>query len=435
MSAALFLVTLQAAGAQPPAYRIEVQDADTLQRGANATRAALSNPGQQEEKSPSSNTQNPSRSDLRNLMDRRTEEIVRKWGDAYRNAAALQYTSVVTFSSRSPREKAQRITTKFWGQKPNLMRAEVQTPQPKEDGVMLSDGRIIWEYCPTLKIYATTPVPEGPFLMQGELYGLRYVPASMMFHPDPFNALIGDARLIRYIGTEKIGKENCYRLWRQLSHGVSVVWLSEDDYLPRRTVRYDVRGGRHVEVYREERSEVAVNTPAAPDKFRFQPPRGWKRHIFPRPEDLLLAPGTEAPDFAALDHTGTEVRLSSQRGKTVVLLFWSVYCPICRSELEDLNKIQTEFAEKDVLVIALNAGDYPEAIKDYHAENPNTEAALWRDPKESRERSSLYPLFGVRGIPTTYVLDAKGKVVSAWSGYDDKKSAELRALLTRMTSQ
>jgi peroxiredoxin/outer membrane lipoprotein-sorting protein len=433
---ALFLLIALSAGAQNRSERPLQREADPLQSTTSgAPQRSLISPQESRTIERKAQRATAPQINLRDIMDARTEVVMNKWAEAYLNTDELKYTSVATYASSNPREKPRKITIHFSGCKPNLMRAEVITPDAQENGVMISDGRTIWEYCRELNIYATTPVPDGAFLMQGELHGLRYVPASMLFHPEPFRALVEDARNIRLLGTEKVGKEKCYKLSRQLSRGISVTWISTEDYLPRLTVRYDMRGGRPVEVYREERTEVAVNTRAPASTYRFRPPPRTKRHIFPRPEDALLEPGTETPYFTVQDINNAPARLVSLRGRTVVLLFWSVYCPTCRAEMLELNKIQAEFARRGVVVVAISGGDYPDDIRDYYKENPDTRVTLWRDPTARREKSSPFLSFGARGIPTTYVLDAEGKVVSAWSGYDDKKAEELRDTLRRVTTR
>lgn len=425
----LLLSTLTAAAVstgmtQTVYQRTPVRDANTFQTGKTRELQRSPAPLTPLQASPPRTAQRAQRSGLRDIMDEQTEAIIRKWGDAYKNADTLQYTSVSTYQPRTRREKAQKITLKFCGQKPNFIRAEVETPNSQENGVMVSDGHTIWEYCPAQKLYAITPVPEGPFLMQGELFGLRYVAPSMLYHPDPFSALIANSRAIRIEGKEKLEDEDCVVVSRQMARSVSVVWLSEKDYLPRLSISYELQNNRPVETFREVRSEVAVDETITKSTFKFRPPQGAKRHVFPRAEDVLLKPGTAVPDFKAANADEAPVQFSSLKGKTVVLIFWSYFCPVCRAEMEVLNKLQTEFADKNVVILGVNM-DYAASVKDYLAEKPGTKVKLWRDPTEGREKTSPFALCGVRGIPTTYLIDKEGKVVTSWLSYEDKKADEL----------
>ena len=52
-----------------------------------------------------------------------------------------------------------------------------------------------------------------------------------------------------------------------------------------------------------------------------------------------------APDFSLTLPTGETVALSDYRGKAVLLHFWATWCPPCRAELPELNKLAAELAK------------------------------------------------------------------------------------------
>jgi len=49
--------------------------------------------------------------------------------------------------------------------------------------------------------------------------------------------------------------------------------------------------------------------------------------------------GAAAPDFQITLSTGRQVKLSDYRGKAVLLHFWATWCPPCRVELPEMNKL------------------------------------------------------------------------------------------------
>jgi peroxiredoxin len=75
-------------------------------------------------------------------------------------------------------------------------------------------------------------------------------------------------------------------------------------------------------------------------------------------EPVVNVIGTEA-ELALKDLSGVEQRLSSYRGRIVVLNFWATYCVPCRKELPDLAAIQNQYAALGVQVIGA-AADPPE---------------------------------------------------------------------------
>ena len=98
------------------------------------------------------------------------------------------------------------------------------------------------------------------------------------------------------------------------------LWLSRKDYLPRKLkqivhVSYDI-------ITHEQWSEVTINTEIPTEKFVWTPPEGWQQWRLPSPEERLLKPGQDAPDFELLASDGTKIKLLDNRGKAVWLYIW-----------------------------------------------------------------------------------------------------------------
>lgn len=69
--------------------------------------------------------------------------------------------------------------------------------------------------------------------------------------------------------------------------------------------------------------------------------------------------GFPAPDFALTDVVGKSVRLSDYRGKAVFLNFWATWCPPCKAEMPEIQKLQREMPELVILGVDLRS---PEAV-------------------------------------------------------------------------
>jgi thiol-disulfide isomerase/thioredoxin len=78
----------------------------------------------------------------------------------------------------------------------------------------------------------------------------------------------------------------------------------------------------------------------------------------------VCASPVPAPDFTAQDITGHEVKLSSLRGKVVLLNFWASWCGVCKTEKPGLNRMAAEMASRDDFVVVALASDHswPEAL-------------------------------------------------------------------------
>jgi thiol-disulfide isomerase/thioredoxin len=143
--------------------------------------------------------------------------------------------------------------------------------------------------------------------------------------------------------------------------------------------------------------------------------------------------GQRMHDLAFKDAQGKQRQLSSLRGKVVVLHFWGAWCPPCRREMPDLQKVQQALADRaDVAFVILQAREKFEISRQW-AQRQNIALPL-ADSGSTGEEDAGFRLAGGGRIadreiasrfPTTYVLDPNGLVVFShvgpipdWSQYE-----------------
>lgn len=131
-------------------------------------------------------------------------------------------------------------------------------------------------------------------------------------------------------------------------------------------------------------------------------------------EDSLLP----AIDFTLTDQFGKTHSLSDYKGKTIFLNFWATWCPPCRAEMPDIQKLyETYDTEGDDALIVLgvaapNYGDEKdeEGIKNFLKENGYTYPVLMDTDAE------LFSAYGIYSYPTTFMIDRDGNVFGYASG-------------------
>ena len=122
-------------------------------------------------------------------------------------------------------------------------------------------------------------------------------------------------------------------------------------------------------------------------------------------------PEIPAPDFTLKDQFGTEHTFSDYKGKTVFLNFWATWCPPCKSEMPDIQKLYEAygFNEGELIVLGiagpgLGQEGSSEEIAAFLEENSYT------FPVIMDESGSLFYWYGISAYPTTFMIDAEGNV-------------------------
>lgn len=126
-----------------------------------------------------------------------------------------------------------------------------------------------------------------------------------------------------------------------------------------------------------------------------------------------------APEFSLKDMNGEERKLSDFRNKAVIITFWATWCPPCRAEIPHFKSLYEEYKEKglEVVGIALDQGGVKD-VKPFAEKNKITYPILLANQKVVEDYG------GIRGIPTTFVIDRKGNIIEKFIGYRDKEVFE-----------
>ncbi|MBB6713444.1 TlpA family protein disulfide reductase [Clostridium gasigenes] len=114
----------------------------------------------------------------------------------------------------------------------------------------------------------------------------------------------------------------------------------------------------------------------------------------------------KAIDFKLKDLNGKDVSLNDFKGKNVLLNFWATWCPPCKAEMPDIEKLYQENKNSDLVILAVNLGEDKQTVKSFIEKNKyNFDILLDSDQDVAIK-------YNIVSIPTSFFIDKEGKIVS-----------------------
>jgi DsbE subfamily thiol:disulfide oxidoreductase len=149
--------------------------------------------------------------------------------------------------------------------------------------------------------------------------------------------------------------------------------------------------------------------------------------VIPKMEPMKDRP--TAPDFTLATPDGRKMSLKDYRGKVVFLNFWATWCPSCRTEMPDMDKLYREFKGKGLEIVAVNVKDKRDDAMGF-VKNMKLTYPIMMDPE-----GEIGLLYGAWGMPATYLIDRKGVVQARLWGPAEWYSPAARNLIKTMLEQ
>jgi len=157
--------------------------------------------------------------------------------------------------------------------------------------------------------------------------------------------------------------------------------------------------------------------------------------ITPRPASRLLvsfflaavilfsatAANEPAPRFNAVTTTGEKFNNASIKGKVVLLEFWTTWCKFCVAEADYVDKLDKEYRDKGLIVLAINVGEPKKLVKKYLEQHPRScRIVLMED-------TNLAAMYAATVYPIYVVIDKDGNISDEQRGAGGEEA--LRRLL------
>jgi cytochrome c biogenesis protein CcmG/thiol:disulfide interchange protein DsbE len=133
--------------------------------------------------------------------------------------------------------------------------------------------------------------------------------------------------------------------------------------------------------------------------------------------------GQPAPRFRAKTTAGDQFNNASIKGKVVLFEFWTTWCKYCEAEASMVDDLAKEFADKGLIVLAVDVLEPDQKVKKYLTEHPRSvPIVLTKD-------TNLAAMYNAQSYPIYVVIDRDGNIAAEQRGAAGE--AALRRLLGR----
>ncbi len=122
-----------------------------------------------------------------------------------------------------------------------------------------------------------------------------------------------------------------------------------------------------------------------------------------------------APEIALKDASGATVRLSSLRGKVVLLDFWATWCGGCKVEIPWFMEFQQSMGQRGLAVLGVSMDDGWDVLRPYLQQHRFNYPVVLGD----EHTAGLYG--GVDALPMTLLIDREGRIAAVHTGLGSRE--------------
>ena len=118
---------------------------------------------------------------------------------------------------------------------------------------------------------------------------------------------------------------------------------------------------------------------------------------------LRPKPVQMAKEFRVATPDNRQVTLSEFKGRVVFLNFWATWCKPCEEEMPSMERLHQRFKDQGLVVLAISEDSEGANLVNPYLKKHRLTFPVGLDPK-----MSVAGLYGVWGIPSTFIIDRKG---------------------------
>jgi thiol-disulfide isomerase/thioredoxin len=133
--------------------------------------------------------------------------------------------------------------------------------------------------------------------------------------------------------------------------------------------------------------------------------------------------GKPAPELEVTDIQGKPVSLSDLKGKTILLDFWTTWCPPCLADAPALDRLYSKYAGKELMIVGISVSEEREIVESFLKKHPH------KFPVVLTTENEMPRPYEIGIFPTYIVIGPDGTISTAAEG--DQGFGELRKFLKK----
>jgi thiol-disulfide isomerase/thioredoxin len=138
---------------------------------------------------------------------------------------------------------------------------------------------------------------------------------------------------------------------------------------------------------------------------------------------------TPAPELKAQDLAGATKTLADYRGKVVLLNFWASWCPPCLREMPSMERLREKMAGRPLTIVALDSAETADEVNGFLSKMKLGFPILLDADGSNTKRWKVFAL------PTTFLLDAEGRVRHVLTGPTEWDEGEALGIIESLLAE
>lgn len=138
--------------------------------------------------------------------------------------------------------------------------------------------------------------------------------------------------------------------------------------------------------------------------------------------------GEPAPPFKVTTSTGQPVTLANYKGYVLVLDFFASWCQPCKRSIPHIMELNRKYAKQGLQILGLSLDEDKDDLNDFVAPFKLTYPVALAN-------EDLQTEYGLRSLPTLFIIDKKGIVVEKFMGLTDEVNKNAEAMIKRLLAE